>query len=158
VVYRLNDIQDKLFTATVLKEMLSVGAHMHTNATTNSFFRSLTDHCRHSYMVSISCYYAISKFPTKTAVLLLSYGKLILLMNCHSLQVKMFQHAVTPATLTSTYACPEGKSRGSNNAGDIPNVLRCNYTLQLTKSKSSCTHHTAFHHLAATQMLPFQLQ
>ena len=77
----------QLFIATVLKEM-SVGGQMHTSETTNSFFRCLTDQCRNSSMVAISCDFGISKFPTKTDVLLLSYWKFILSVICYSLQVK----------------------------------------------------------------------
>jgi hypothetical protein len=90
--------------------------------------------------------------------MLLKIELLLFASEDRQLEQKLVQQAGIALTLTSMYVCPEGKSRGLSNAGDIPNVPRCNYTLQLTKSKLSCTYHTASHHQAATQMLPFQLQ
>jgi hypothetical protein len=65
---------------------------------------------------------------------------------------------LNPYILTLTYACLVGMSIDLNNAEDKPNVLHCNYMLQLTKNKLFCILHIASHHRVATQMLLFQLQ
>lgn len=70
----------------------------------------------------------------------------------------MLFNNLNPNILTLAYACLVGMSIDLNNAEDKPNVLHCNYMLQLTKNKLFCILHTVSHHQVAIQMLLFQLQ
>lgn len=110
---------------------------------------------RTSQRKSLICYYLTENECYKLDVTLQC---VIQSPNQISLWSSMLFSNLNPNTLTLVYACLVGMSIDLNNAEDKPNVLHCNYMLQLTKSKLFCILHTASHHQAATQMLLFQLQ